>query len=187
MTLLRNVLWSGGTAALLSAAASAAASRAHGRRPDAPMNAVSHIAWGGHPPHHPGPGHRNLFVGAALHAGASLFWASIFEGLFGRWSRRRGANAIAAGIATAVGACVTDYRLVSRRFRPGFEVYLSRPSLAFVYAALAAGYALGAHLTRGDGVADREDDRRARQSGWADVPSGAYFSEGQTGSHPPAH
>lgn len=147
MTMLRNLIWSGGAAAVLSAATAAALSRVENGRADTAINAVSHIAWGGHPPSPPGPQARNFIVGAALHTGASFFWAAVFEGVFGRWSRRRGRNALLAGAATALGACVTDYQLVSRRFRPGFEVYLSRPSLLGIYMALAAGFALGARMT----------------------------------------
>lgn len=153
MTILRNLIWSGGAAALMSAAAAAACSRIEHGRADTALNAVSHIAWNGHPPREPGPHARNFVVGAALHTGASFFWATVFEGLFGGWSRRRGRNALLAGAATALGACVTDYQLVSRRFRPGFEVYLSRPSLLGIYAALAAGFALGARMTAREGGA----------------------------------
>lgn len=147
MSLLRNLLWSGGTAALLSATAASALSRIENGRADSALDAVSHIAWGGPPPYRPGRQARNLLVGTALHAGASLFWAAVFEGVFGAWSRQRGSNALLAGAATAAGACFTDYQLVSRRFQPGFEAYLSRPSLFAVYAALAAGFALGARMT----------------------------------------
>ena len=103
MSLLRNLLWSGGTAALLSATAASALSRIENGRADSALDAVSHIAWGGPPPYRPGRQARNLLVGTALHAGASLFWAAVFEGVFGAWSRQRGSNALLAGAATAAG------------------------------------------------------------------------------------
>lgn len=148
MALLRNLLWTGGAAAVFSAGAATALSRMERGRAAAGMNAVSHIAWGGQPPESAGPGGRNFIVGAALHTGASFFWATLFEGVFGRWSRRSARNALVSGAATSAAAFATDYRLVSRRFRPGFEVYLSRPSLLAIYAALAVGFVAGAMRTR---------------------------------------
>jgi hypothetical protein len=106
----------------------------------APLNAISHIAWGGDPPAHSGKGQINSWMGLLLHAGASVFWAAIFESVFGRY----------ASTATAAAAYITDYYVVSKRFRPGYEAYLSRKSMFGVYAALAAGIALGAALTRFD-------------------------------------
>jgi hypothetical protein len=146
MSFLRNVVWAGGMAGLLSAAAAAACSRIENRRAAPAINAISHIAWGGPPPYQEGPAATNFVTGAALHTGASLFWALMFEALFGRAARGSRKAAVLGSAATAAAACVTDYRIVSRRFRPGFEAYLSRASLFAVYGALAAGFALGARL-----------------------------------------
>ncbi len=146
MSFLRNVAWAGGAASLLSAVAAAACSRVENRRAAPAINAISHIAWGGSPPYQEGPAARNFVTGAALHAGASFFWAAMFEALFGRAARESRKAAVLGGAATAAAACLTDYGIVSRRFRPGFEAYLSRLSLFGVYGALAAGFALGARL-----------------------------------------
>lgn len=162
MNVLGNLISSGGAAALLSAAAALTLSRLENGRAHRALDAVSHIAWGGAPPREPGRHGENFIVGAALHTGACFFWASVFEGVFGRWSRQRGRNALLAGAATALGACVTDYQLVARRFRPGFEVHLSRPALFGIYAALAAGFALGARMSAPRG---RRAEFRARKAG----------------------
>src|SRR4051812_19816157 len=63
-----------------------------------PMNAVSHIAWGGPPPAHAGRGGVNTWTGAALHTGACVFWATIFDMLFRRGARLS-AQRLAAGAA----------------------------------------------------------------------------------------
>src|SRR5689334_18103092 len=143
-----NTLASGGTGAIVSIVAALIGGRRDVQQASAPINAVSHIAWDGPPPRHGGARAVNTLTGLALHTGASLFWAAIFETVFGRRARQTAAAAAAASTATALAAYVTDYYVVSQRFRPGYEAYLSRRSLFAVYAALAAGLALGAALTR---------------------------------------
>lgn len=145
---IRNLLWTGTAATLLSMSTAAARSRVENRRADTAFNAQSHIVWGGRPPGDPGPHRRNTAVGATLHVGAGFFWAGVFETLFGRWGRRSDVHAAAGAAATALAAYVIDYKLVPARIRPGFEYHLSRHSLHCIYAALAAGLALGAMCTR---------------------------------------
>ena len=88
-----------------------------------PLNAVSHIAWGGAPPANPGRGSINMWTGAALHTGACIFWSSILT-LFRR-GRPRSSEQLALGaVQTAALAYITDYYVVSKRFRPGYEAYL---------------------------------------------------------------
>jgi len=145
---IKHLLWTGTAAAVLSMSAAAARSRIENRRVDPAFNAQSHIVWGGQPPAQAGPNRRNTLVGATLHVGAGYVWAAIFETLFGRWSRRSSVNAAAGGAATALAAYLIDYKLVPQRIRPGFEFHLSRHSLHCIYAALAAGMALGAIWSR---------------------------------------
>jgi hypothetical protein len=143
-----RILVSGGAAAVASAIAAAVCSRVERGRATPPLNAVSHIAWGGAPPADAGPAGVNLATGLALHAGASFFWATPFEALFGRAARRGAAAAWLGGTLVSAAAFATDYYLVSRRFRPGYEAYLSPRALFAVYAALAAGLAIGARSAR---------------------------------------
>jgi len=112
-----------------------------------PMNAVSHIAWGGPPRANAGRGAINTWAGAALHTGACIFWSSIFDLLFRRGAPRSSKQLALGAVQTAAIAYVTDYYVVSRRFRPGYEAYLSPGSMFAVYASLAVGIALGAALT----------------------------------------
>jgi hypothetical protein len=146
--LLQRVVRTGLIAGVVSAAAAAALSRLQNGRGASAINAVSHIAWGGRPPAHAGKGGRNFFVGAGLHIGASMFWATLFEGLFGRSARQRAKPAWLGGGATAALAYLTDYRVVPRRLRPGMEAFLPRWALYGVYAALGAGFALAARRRR---------------------------------------
>jgi len=65
---------------------------------------------------------------------------------------------LTASAITAI-AYVVDYYVVSRRFRPGFEAYLSPRGMFAVFAALAAGFALSGRQ-RGALVGKRYDERK---------------------------
>ena len=155
--LLGRVIVSGGTAAITSAIVAAVSSRVERGRAAPPLNAVSHILWGGPPPADAGPAGVNMAAGLVLHAGAAAFWATPYELLFGRTARRSALGAGLGGAAVSALAFVTDYYVVPRRFRPGYEAFLSGRGLFALYAALAAGLALGARLTRLD---DHEPENR---------------------------
>jgi hypothetical protein len=162
-------LISGTAGGLLShLAASICAHRETGRS-ELPMHAVSHIAWNDAPESHKGRTLHNAVIGSALHHGACIFWATFFEALFGKRAERSTATALVGGATIATAAYITDYHIVSDRFKPGFEAYLSNRSLFIVYAALAAGLAVGARL-RGlcnHQVEDRDerDERRESERG----------------------
>jgi len=55
---------------------------------------------------------------------------------------------LTAAAATSAFACFADYKLTPKRFHPGYEKHLSKPSLAVVYAGFALGLAAGAALMR---------------------------------------
>ena len=141
-----DVLISGLAGGLLSHAAAAACSAAERGRSDLAMHAVSHIAWGDEPESHQGRNPQNWTIGSALHHGASVFWATFFEALFGRDAERSTASALVGGTTIATAAYITDYHVVSDRFKPGFEAHLSNGSLFLIYASLAVGLAVGARL-----------------------------------------
>jgi hypothetical protein len=119
------------------------------------MNAVAHIYDGGAPLAHDGNGRRNTLLGCAIHTAASVWWAAFYELALAAQPRRK--PLLTAGALSAI-AYVVDYYVVARRFRPGFEAFLSPRGLFAVYAALAAGYAFSArdHRTR---VGDRQHQR----------------------------
>ena len=92
-----RVIVSGGTAAITSAIVAAVCSRLERRRAAPPLNAVSHILWGGPPPADAGPAGVNMAAGLVLHAGAAAFWATPYELLFGRTARRSGRPVLLLG------------------------------------------------------------------------------------------
>ena len=143
---VRACLISGAAAGLLSHVAAALCSSREGNRSELPMHAVSHIAWGDEPHDHDGNDKSDWAIGSLLHHGASIFWAFFFETLFGKRAERSTTAALAGGATIATTAYITDYHVVSDRFKPGFEAHLSDRSLFLVYAALALGLAAGARL-----------------------------------------
>jgi hypothetical protein len=141
-----NCLVSGLAGGALSQIASAVYGRVERGRSDLPMHAVSHIAWDDDPESHEGRHAHDFVIGTALHHGASIFWATFFEALFGRAAERSTGSALVGGATVAAAAYVTDYHVVADRFRPGFEAHLSNRALFSIYAALAIGLAAGARL-----------------------------------------
>lgn len=143
---LIDCLISGLAGGVVSHVAVAALSRIETGRADLAMHPVSHIAWGDPPESHRGHTRRNWALGAALHHGACFFWATFFEGLFGKRAEHSTPAALTGGATIAAAAYVTDYHLVPDRFTPGFEAHLSNRSLFMVYVGLAVGLAAGARL-----------------------------------------
>jgi len=137
-----RIALSGAAASVASAAAALACSHLETGHAARPMNAVTHILDGGEPPRDNGHMGRNTAIGFTIHTAASMWWALFYEGLLGRHARRTPAHAVLDGAALAAVAYAVDYFVVSERFRPGFERYLSGRSLFCVYAALAAGFAV---------------------------------------------
>jgi hypothetical protein len=143
-----RVLVSGALATISSALAAVATSRLENGHAARPLNAIAHIYDGGPPRAASGPRNRNTALGLALHTAASLWWALLFEGVFGTRARRSVAGAATCGAAVSTTAYVVDYYVVSPRFRPGFEAYLSSRAMLAVYSALALGFAIAASATR---------------------------------------
>ena len=125
-----------------------ACSRRENRHAARPLNAITHIYDGGAPPAHDGRLRRNTALGLTLHTGASIWWALFYERLFGTAARRSTAWAVGGASAIAGAAYVVDYFVVGRRFRPGFESFLSARSMFAVYAALATGFAAASLISR---------------------------------------
>ena len=61
-------------------------------------------------------------------------------------SRRRAptlTRLAAESAATSALACTVDYTITPKRLTPGYELRLSKPSMAAVYVAFAAGLFVG--------------------------------------------
>ena len=135
---------SGTAASLTSTVALAVAARAAGRGALQPINATSHWLHGPRAGDVRAGDLAHTGVGYATHHAATIFWATMFEALI---ARRRPASPLPLlrdAAVTATVAAAVDYLATPKRLTPGWEYVLSRRSMAFVYAAMGAGLAIGA-------------------------------------------
>ncbi|MDR5817060.1 MULTISPECIES: hypothetical protein [unclassified Caballeronia] len=139
--LLVRALCSGSAAGLASASAASTGAVRAGHGASAALNAVTHCLWRD-------AQRQQTFsikytaLGAGIHMGSAVFWGVLFEALCPR--RAGPVGIVAAAGASALIAYVVDYHVVPKRVTPGFEVHLSKRSLAMTYVALAAGFAIAA-------------------------------------------
>ncbi|MES2319928.1 MAG: hypothetical protein V4631_20805 [Pseudomonadota bacterium] len=148
-TSLQRGIVSGTTSSLLSTAALAALGKGETGSVYAPTNAISHWLWGDRAARHDHPSLRYTLLGYLIHHASATFWAVLFERFMGkRLDRQDVALTLQAATAASAVACFTDYQLTPHRLHPGYEMRLSRPSLAVVYGAFGLGLAAGALLCR---------------------------------------
>jgi hypothetical protein len=145
----RQALREGAIAGTVAGALSTVALAVCGQRVNgsavAPINAVSHWVWGDEALVEDRPTLRNTGIGLATQHVAAIFWAVLYSRVFGhRAEAKEPANAIAGAIATSATAYLVDYTITPKRLTPGYEHRLDGKGMFAVYAALAAGLAIGA-------------------------------------------
>lgn len=151
---LRRTLTSGTVSGLATSAVAAFAGKRETASYAAPVNATSHILWGDDAARHDGVSLKYTVTGFLLNPLAAIMWAAVYEKwvapAVARWAAPRPSLAPLAttmgGAAVSVGAYITDYYLVPKRFTPGYEKRLSGQSLALIYGALALGLTAGTLL-----------------------------------------
>lgn len=147
---LREGAVAGTVASVLSTAALAAAGRRQAGSVAAPVNAASHWLWGDESLREDRATWKHTLVGAATQHAASVLWATLYAALYGhRPEAKQWPQAVAGGVATSATAYVIDYTITPKRFTPGYEHRLDGKGMLAVFAALAAGFALGAWMMRG--------------------------------------
>jgi hypothetical protein len=145
--ILREGIVSGTLAGLFSAAALAATSRRDAGSPVAAINAESHWLWGDESLRQDRPTLKHTLTGMVTHQLSTVFWALLHALVRGdRHAARRVPQAVLGGLATSAAAAAIDYTLVPKRLTPGFEHRLSKGSMVGVFAAIAAGIAVGTLL-----------------------------------------
>lgn len=144
----RRALLSGSLASVFSTAALALLGKMETGKAAAPTNATSHWLWGNDAYHAYEPSLRHTATGYITHHASAVFWAVLFERALDQTAHHRGGQIVRdAAVMTGVAAFV-DYVLTPPRLRPGFEQHLSPGSLLAVFAALGAGLATGAFMSR---------------------------------------
>jgi hypothetical protein len=131
-----------GTIASVATAATAAACGARDTGSGiAAVNVISHILWGSDASNVREADMKHTVPGLLLNTGATIFWAAIYEHVFGQAADRgHVAPALLGGAGVAALAYVTDYHVVPKRLTPGWEERVSTRSLTVIYAVLALSF-----------------------------------------------
>lgn len=151
----KRSLFSGTVSAFASAFAASLAGKYEDTSFAAPLNAISHILWGDKAAHKDDLSIKYTLTGFVLNHAASIFWAFLYERLFGKQPGKQSATAhpnaatekssvmkpVLGAAAVAAGAYFIDYHLIPKRITPGYEKRLSGGSLATVFIIMAIGLA----------------------------------------------
>jgi hypothetical protein len=153
-----SALITGTAASVASTAAPALLAQAEGKSAFQPMNATSHWLHGDSAASHRRPDAAHTLVGYATHHASTLFWAVPFEAWLAFRPPRTTAELLRDACAMSVIAAVIDYGVTPKRLTPGWELVLSKRSMATTYVAMALGFAAGALVAR---TWLRENEREA--------------------------
>ncbi|WP_374569177.1 hypothetical protein [Ideonella sp.] len=144
-----SILPLGAMASLLSMAALALRGHAEAGSAAAPFNAVSHRLRPGRALRLDTAHPRHTALGAAVHAGSSVFWAAVYdEAVCRRQPPPSPAGLMAGAAGVAALAAVADLALVPAHSAPGDAHRLSQRGRALTYALFAAGLAAGGLAAR---------------------------------------
>jgi hypothetical protein len=138
----RRALSSGASASVASAVALSICSRIDEGSYAGGLNGPSQWLWGEREAYTRQASVRHTVVGYGIHHLTSVFWAILYERMFGEPTRcKTPLRRYAEAVASSAGAYVVDYHLTPRRLRPGFEKHVRTPSMFVVYGAFALGLA----------------------------------------------
>jgi len=146
--LARLAAWCGIGAGIASQAMLLAAALAEGRNPVRPINATSHWLGGAEAGRRDGVDLRHTGLGALTNQSAALFWGTLFAIHLARNPARGNAEILRDAAVMGIIAATVDYGLIPRRLTPGWELALSRTSVALAMAATALGLGLGGIAAR---------------------------------------
>lgn len=145
---LRYAFVSGTAASITSTIALALVARAEGKTASQPINATSHWLNGNAAGSFGEVDIAHTAVGYVTHHAATLFWAVLFERWIGRRPPLPPLKLFQHALATSAVAAVVDYGATPKRLTPGWELVLTKRSMAVAYGAMAVGLALGAATRR---------------------------------------
>lgn len=131
---------SGTVAALAAAGALVLLAKLEGRSAPQPLNATSHWLYGDDAARICGTDVQHTATGFATHHAASTLWGGLFEWLRERDKSPSFGRVVRDATITSAVAAVVDYTITPRRFTPGWELMLTKKSMALAYLAMASGF-----------------------------------------------
>lgn len=148
---LQDALIAGSIVCVVTAAAAALRGVSDSGSAVAPINATSHVIYGADAGDVEAADVGHTVLGFAINAGASVFWATLYERLFGRAGERGevGRALLGGGVVAGI-AYLVDYHLVPKRLTPGWEKRVTGRSLAAIFAAMALALPVRSVLSRRD-------------------------------------
>jgi hypothetical protein len=147
LRILSNAIVSGLAATATSTAALAIVAVTDGKGAAQPLNATSHLVYGDEAADFRDADVDHTVIGFGTHAAATIFWAAAYEASLKIHPPRPDLSVLGRAASIGLLAAVVDYTITPRRFTPGWELVLSKKSMAVVYVAMATGFA-GAALGR---------------------------------------
>jgi hypothetical protein len=146
MNLLLRAFVSGTFASVAAAVALAVCAKREGHSAPQPMNATSHWVHGDLAALVRDVNFEQTAVGYGTHHIAAILWAYLFELLRNR-TPEAGLVAIAGDALTAsASAALIDYTVTPHRLTPGWELILSKRSMALGYLSMAAGLVVAEYV-----------------------------------------
>ena len=143
-----SALVTGTAASIASTAALALLARAEGKSAVQPTNATSHWLHGDSAASYREPDVAHTLVGYATHHASALFWALPFEVWLAARPPRITAELLRDACVMSAIAAAIDYGVTPRRLTPGWELVLSKRSMAATFGVMALGLAAGAFIAR---------------------------------------
>ena len=146
---LQDALVTGSIVCVVTVAAAAFRGMTDSSSAVAPINATSHVVYGAEAGDVVALDWKHTMLGLAINAGASVFWATLYERLFGRAGNRSdvGRSLLGGGVVAAL-AYFVDYHLMPKRLTPGWEERVSVRSLAMIFGAMALSLPMRSILKR---------------------------------------
>lgn len=145
--LLLSTLLTGSVASAVSTIALGALAKIEGKN-FRPTNSTSHWLHGDEAGSNGRVDVAHTPIGYATHQASALFWALRFEAWLSSHPPRSSTELLKDAAVMSAIAGVVDYGIVPKSPTPGWELTLSKKSVAAAFVSLAIGLAAGAMVSR---------------------------------------
>jgi hypothetical protein len=143
---VQSVFVSGTVASVVSATALALLAKLENKGALQPLNATSHWLTGAESANRSNADVAHTIVGYATHHASLTLCALPFQAWLSMRPKRSPSELLGEATIMSGIAAVWDYGIMPRRFTPGWERVLSRPSMIAAYGALAVSLVAGARI-----------------------------------------